>query len=119
MIRDSGLLFGPPCILDGGFELIRCAPLDVDQFQPVTTATAAVGSDWDEATTDGEHEVSALVERNDETGLFEYTLVSLTSPPYIRLYVPGIRCRQNFPEPWPVSSYTKKRATNLKGGERC
>ena len=41
-------------------------------------------------TTDDEQEVSAVVEVDDETGAFEYTLYSLTAPPYIRLYVPGL-----------------------------
>jgi len=72
----------------------RCAPLDVDQFQPVTAAAAAAetgvsGGDDTETVTEGEEEVSAVMEVNDETGAFEYTLYSLTAPPYIRLYVPG------------------------------
>ena len=65
----------------------RCAPLDVDQFRPVTAAAAASGGK--EASGDGDEEVSAVTEINDETGAFEYTLYSLTAPPYIRLYVPG------------------------------
>ena len=53
------------------------------------TASATGRSDWEETDSDGEEEVSAVMEVNDETGAFEYTLYSLTSPPYIRLYVPG------------------------------
>ena len=60
----------------------------MEQFVPVTATD--VSSD---ATTDHEREVSAVVEVNDETGTFEYTLYPLTAPPYIRLYVPGTRRR--------------------------
>jgi len=67
----------------------RCAPLDVHQFQPVTAAAVAAASGGKEASGDGDEEVSAVMEINDETGAFEYTLYSLKAPPYIRLYVPG------------------------------
>jgi len=39
--------------------------------------------------TDSDDEVSAVMELNDVTGAFEYTLYSLSAPPYVRLYVPG------------------------------
>ena len=65
----------------------RCAPLDVDQFQPVTAAETRAG--LEETVAEGEDEVSAVVELNDETGAFEYSLYSLADPPYIKLYVPG------------------------------
>ena len=67
----------------GGVGVDRCAPLDVEQFQPATT-TELSGSD-----NNYKDEVNAVVELNDETGAFEYTLYSLTSPPKIKLYVPG------------------------------
>jgi len=56
----------------------------------VTAAEAAGTSGGvEETTSDGQDEVSAVTELNDETGAFEYTLYSLTAPPYIKLYVPG------------------------------
>jgi len=61
--------------------------MDVGQFQPVTTAASGAEDDDN----DDDDEVSAVMELNDETGAFEYTLYSLTSPPFIKLYVPGMK----------------------------
>jgi len=72
--------------------IVRCAPLDVDQFLPLTAAAAGTSRDQETDVVDvddDDDELSAVVELNDETGAFEYTLYSALDPPKIRLYVPG------------------------------
>ena len=61
--------------------------MDVDQFQPVSAPGTSDGVE--QTVSDDEVEISAVVELNDETGAFEYTLFSQSAPPNIKLYVPG------------------------------
>jgi hypothetical protein len=61
---------------------------DVSKFRPVDIEKAekynGVGGDEDE------EEVNVFIEPNVETGAYEYTLKSVRTPPYLRLYVPGV-----------------------------
>jgi hypothetical protein len=61
---------------------------DISKFRPVDIEKAekynGVGGNEDE------EEVNVFIEPNIETGAYEYTLKSVRTPPYLRLYVPGV-----------------------------
>ena len=57
------------------------------QFRAASSTAAAAGTS--DAVRSDEREASGVVELNDDTRAFEYTLYPLTDPPYVRLYVPG------------------------------